>query len=177
VKIACLGWGSLIWKPAELPVASAWFSNGPRLPIEFCRVGDSGELATGLCIDAMPVPVLWAWLDITDLAQACAALRRREGIPAERDDGIGSLLVTEQPAGPVVHWARSQGIEALIWTGLPPRYNGTEGRVPSAAEAVAYLSTLEGQTLAHAKAYVESVPRQIDTLYRRAIGQQLGWNV
>jgi hypothetical protein len=177
VKIACLGWGSLIWKTTHLPIASAWFTDGPSLPIEFCRVGDSGELATALCINATPVPVLWAWLEVTDLAQACTALGEREGIPADRHDGIGSLLLAGQPAGPVAEWAQARGIEALIWTGLPPRYGGLEGRVPCTSEAIAYLSSLEGETLAHARAYVEAVPGQIDTAYRRHIGQQLGWAV
>jgi hypothetical protein len=45
MNIACLGWGSLIWKPCALPIASDWFNDVPELPIEFARLGDSGELA------------------------------------------------------------------------------------------------------------------------------------
>lgn len=177
MKIACLGWGSLIWKPAELPVQGQWHANGPHLPVEFCRVGETGELATALCVDAVPVPVQWAWLELTDLASACAALKQREGIPDDRHDGIGSLLVTHYPAGPLVQWAGEQGIEALIWTALPPRFDAVEGRVPSAMAAVDYLGTLEGETLEHARTYMEAVPAQIATTYRRVIGQQLGWAV
>lgn len=177
MKIACLGWGSLIWKPAELPIEGQWQANGPHLPVEFCRVGETGELATALCVDAVPVPVLWAWLAPTDLTEACAALKHREGIPADRTDGVGSLLVTEYPAGPLVRWANEQGIEALIWTALPPRFDNVEGRIPSAMATVRYLSSLEGETLEHARTYMESVPAQIATTYRQIIGQQLGWSV
>jgi len=169
VKIACLGWGSLIWKPDNLPVASEWFGDGPRLPVEFSRVGDSGELATALCANAEPVPVLWAWLAAPTLEAACAALKEREGIPAERDDGIGSLAIGGHCAGVISRWAREHGAQGVIWTGLPPRLNGVEGRIPTIDEAVAYLASLEGEVRQHARHYLEAVPAQIDTPYRQTI--------
>lgn len=172
MKIACLGWGSLIWKPGNLPVASEWFTDGPRLPIEFSRVGDSGELATALCANAEPVPVLWAWLAAPSLDAACNALKQREAIPQERDDGIGSLMIQGQPTGLISQWAQAHGAQAVIWTALPPRIHGVEGRVPTADEAIAYLASLRGEARQHAGDYLAAVPRQIDTAYRRAIEQQ-----
>jgi len=94
VKIACLAWGSLIWKPGELPVAGEWHADGPALPVEFCRIGDGGELATALCMNAAPVNVYWAVLASVSLPEAVAALRLREAIPDEREDGVGILLHT-----------------------------------------------------------------------------------
>lgn len=39
MKIACLGWGSLIWNPGDLKIKTEdWFSGGPILPIEFVRI-------------------------------------------------------------------------------------------------------------------------------------------
>ena len=121
MKIACLGWGSLIWKSGALPVAGEWQTDGPSLPVEFCRVSDGGELATAICMNAPAVPVLWAWLEATTLSVACRALREREAIPEDRCDGIGSLLITGRDTGILTTWAREKGIEAIIWTGLPPR--------------------------------------------------------
>ncbi|WP_244555204.1 hypothetical protein [Pantoea eucrina] len=88
MKIACLAWGSLIWKPGELPVAGEWHADGPALPVEFCRIGDGGELATALCMNAAPVNVYWAVLASVSLPEAVAALRLREAIPDEREDGV-----------------------------------------------------------------------------------------
>lgn len=62
--VACLGWGSLIWKPGSLSLASDWFTDGPELPIEFSWVSDGGELATAICLNAPPCQVLWALLDV-----------------------------------------------------------------------------------------------------------------
>lgn len=105
MKIACLGWGSLIWKSGALPVAGEWQTDGPSLPVEFCRVSDGGELATAICMNAPAVPVLWAWLEATTLSVACRALREREAIP-DRCDGIGSLLITGRDTGILTTWAR-----------------------------------------------------------------------
>ncbi|MDW8846463.1 hypothetical protein SD961_11260 [Erwinia sp. MMLR14_017] len=175
MKIACLGWGSLIWKQEQLPVKGEWKMDGPAIPIEFCRIGEAGELATAICVNAAPLPVLWAWLGTEDLAAARHALTLREGIPASRSDGIGSLTVTERPVGILAEWAQARDIEAVIWTALPARSDSVEGKIPSAEEAIAYLSGLEGEKRHHARRYIERVPAQLTTPYRRAIVEALGW--
>lgn len=173
MKIACLGWGSLIWKPGALPLATDWYSDGPALPVEFSRVSDKGELATVICLDAPPVQVYWAMLETTDLQLAVTALREREKIPANREDGIGMLRVQRSGQGNIARWAAGHGIEALIWTALPPRFAGVEGMIPSAEEALDYLRSLEGDQRAHAFDYLRQVPEQLTTPYRRAFHQHL----
>lgn len=175
MKIACLGWGSLIWKPQRLPVVGEWQHDGPMLPIEFARVSDGGELATVICVNAAPVQVLWAWLDIEDVTVACDELRQREGIDEDRVDGVGLLIIDEMPEGELAEWAQERGIEAVVWTALPPKSAEMEGRAPTMTEAVAYLDSLTGETREHARDYVKRVPEQIDTVYRRAIVEALGW--
>lgn len=76
----------------------------------------------------------------------------------------------------MMRWAKERGIDAIIWTALPPRINGIEGRIPSLDDALEYLGSLSGDTLDHARTYFEKVPEQIDTPYRRAIKRQLGWD-
>lgn len=175
MKIACLGWGSLIWKTGDLPVASPWHHDGPAVPIEFVRIADGGELSTAICLNAKPVQVLWAWLNTASLESACRALRLREAIADSRVDGIGMITVTENATGPLAEWAQTKGIEGLIWTGLPARMAGTEGQIPTLDDARHYLQNLTGETREHAFHYIEQVPAQIDTVYRRAFADLARW--
>ena len=175
MKIACLGWGSLIWKSGALPVAGEWQTDGPSLPVEFCRVSDGGELATAICMNAPAVPVLWAWLEATTLSVACRALREREAIPEDRCDGIGSLLITGRDTGILTTWAREKGIEAIIWTGLRREARHRKaGFLPWTKPSLISTASAE-RPRSHARDYICRVPAQLDTPYRRAIKEVLGW--
>lgn len=50
-----------------------------------------------------------------------------------------------------------------------------EGRVPTVDEAIVYLDSLSGEARQHARDYIDQVPEQIDTPYRRVIKDVLGW--
>lgn len=173
--IACLGWGSLVWKPDALRLASEWFMDGPQLPIEFSRVGDGGELATVVCANAPPCKVLWAVMAVETLDDACESLRKREQIPADRRDGIGIFSARDSSIGGIAQWASVRQLDAVIWTALPPRFQEVEGRIPSADNAVSYLDSLTGDARDHARDYIRRVPEQIDTPYRREFIKRLGW--
>ncbi|MDO7896938.1 hypothetical protein [Pseudomonas citrulli] len=110
------------------------------------------------------------------MEDACAALRRREQIPEDRRDGIGVLRTSKMAVGTIAEWARARQLDAVIWTALPPRFNGMEGQVPSADEAIAYLANLTGEARDHAREYIRMTPEQIDTPYRRELVRRLGWH-
>ena len=175
MKIACLGWGSLIWNPGVLPVAGEWQQDGPLLPIEFSRMSDGGELATAICLNAPLVPVYWTQLAVNSQEEATLALREREQIPPQRKDGTGLLLIDGEAVGELASWARERNIEALIWTALPPRVGQNEGQIPTAEQVLAYLGSLAGDVREHARSYIEQVPAQFETPYRRIIRSRLGW--
>ena len=175
VNIVCLAWGSLVWQPGILPLAGPWSTDGPSLPIEFARVGDKGELATVLCPGCPVCPVRWAKLSEPDLVTARKLLRRHEEIPPDRVDGVGSVRLGQPPgallgAADIFRWAVARkGIDAVIWTSLPPRFDGVEGRIPNPDEAVTYLRRLTGQERRNAEDYVQRVPAEIQTANRAAL--------
>ena len=180
-KIACLGWGSLIWDPRELPIRDSWFDDGPLLPIEFSRKSNDGRLT--LVIDQLGTIVrsFWALMAETDLAKAREALRLRER--CNRED-IGFWKNREKAPTDIVNlpaWANARGIDAVIWTALAPRFdfqNISKIR-PTKDDAVRYLKHIvNGNNPAAdlAQTYIRMAPKQVDTEYRRAFEKEFGWS-
>ncbi len=61
MKIAYLGWGSLIWDPGMLPISGDWKPGGPVLPIEFSRISDNGRLTLVIDdVNGVPIETLYA---------------------------------------------------------------------------------------------------------------------
>jgi hypothetical protein len=177
VNIACIAWGSLLWNPGPLKLASEWRPDGPLLPLEFVRDSDdSDELALVLHDPAPPMPTWWALLDAATLDDAREMLRAREKIRPELPHFVGSI---PNPHGPVdarvAAWMEGRGLDAVLWTALPAKFAGVGERAPSAHEAVAFLAGLSGETREKAELYVRKIPKDIRTLYRTLFEERLGW--
>jgi hypothetical protein len=179
MRIACLGWGSLVWDPRELPIRREWFKDGPFVPIEFRRQSSDGRMTLVIDPLATPLRVLWAHMMTVDLPVAVKALCNREGITEENCvSRIDSWKRGDVPAGNIPGlpvWAEVHELDAVVWTALGPRFEGTD-KSPSLDEVVAYLRSLRGPLRDHAKQYIERAPRQIDTDYRRQIEAAFGWS-
>jgi hypothetical protein len=174
VIIACLGWGSLIWDPRGLPIQRKWFDDGPFVPVEFVRQSNDGRITLVIEEATRPSRSLWALMDATNLASACAALREREGCKAQH---VASWSRGQAGAAPIPGldgWAQIHQIDAVVWTALPPKI-GTEERKPSEQEVVAYLGQLSGAVRDKAEQYIRRAPAQVDTPYRRAFETAFGW--
>jgi len=175
--IACLGWGSLIWDPRELPIQRYWFEDGPFLPIEFVRQSNDGRFTLVINPQSEPVRSLWSVMDSADLGAAKEALRLREGIGSGHPDWIGTWL-KGQPAADtmprIAEWASAHQVDGVVWTALPSRFNG-QPVVPTEEQVVTYLGALRGSARENAERYVRSAPKQIDTKYRRRFEAEFGW--
>lgn len=179
MKIACLGWGSLVWDPRSLPIQREWFEDGPFAPVEFARQSSGGRVTLVIEPSASPVPVLWAVMLSTDLQAAKEALRDREGLTSKDwVQRIGSWQEGE-PAPPTIpempEWARTRGLNAAIWTALKPKFQ-KQDISPSVDQVIDYLRQLTGTTRDEAERYARCAPRQIDTEYRRRVEATLGWS-
>ncbi len=172
--IVCLGWGSLVWAPRELPLRSPWFSDGPLLPVEFARQSRDDRVTLVLTPEALPVRSLWALMDVGTIAEAREALRRREGTGSRfiHSWSAEDASPREKVAARIGRWASRLELDGVVWTGLPPKFRGEE-RTPTVDEVLDHLRGLSTATLLRAAEYVQKAPPQIASRYRRQITEEL----
>ncbi|MFA6407790.1 MAG: hypothetical protein WCV80_03745 [Candidatus Paceibacterota bacterium] len=173
MKIACLGWGSLIWDSRELGVPrDQWRQDGPSLPIEFTRFSSDGRVTLIIDFKAKAVNVLWAELDLESLEQTVCLLAKREGT---RCQSIRSTRASDTDGDEVrrsvINWLKSKKLDAAVWTGLSYK----DGVRPSVIQVLEHLEKLEGCDKERAEEYIRKAPRQIFTEYRQAIESKFSW--
>ena len=179
MPIVCLGWGSLIWDPRDLPISSEWEADGPELPVEFARQSSDGRITLVIAEEAIPVPVLWSTLSVNSLDDARQALASREGIPdtfLERSIGFWCPETNSphQQSQQIGQWAGSLSLRGVVWTALKPKFEGKYFK-PSCNQIIRYLSGLDGNSKRAAKKYFRNTPAQIRTPYRETIEREMGW--
>ncbi len=177
MRIACIGWGSLIWDRQELPLSSDWFTDGPVLPIEFARESSDKRITLVITPGSMPIQCLWVRQPFESLKEAIPPLTKREKTTRNR---IGSLDRNSKPQNEIekaIHlWLLEREIDGVVWTNLGPKM-GEIDRTPNVDEVIMHLSSLNPETEAGrlAREYVCRAPKQVNTEYRRSIEEKLGW--
>lgn len=170
MTFVCLGWGSLVRDPRNLPVRGMWHHDGPMLPIEFARESGDGRITLVLVDQGKPVTTLWAELDVPDLDSAVTALFDRE-----RVEWLGSI--GRWPFGTRLHrhvdavqaWAEERGFDGVVWTDLQPGMRGKRKQEPSLDEILRHIEALGPDARRAAEEYVRCAPAQIATPHRAAI--------
>lgn len=177
MKIAILGWGSLIWNPRELKLAGGRQIGGPVLSIEFSRISNDRRLT--LVIDersGVDVPTRYALSSPASLELAISDLQEREGAPNR--DRIGFVNIQhhrQSPRASAQHpqtcerirtWVKDNQMDAAIWTAIGPRFHEKAGEPFSADAAVRYLASLKEPTKALALDYIWKAPAEVVTPVR-----------
>jgi hypothetical protein len=177
MKIAILGWGSLIWRPGTLPLATEWRKPGPSLPLEFSRISRSRGGALTLVIDPVHgalVPTRFAASSRSNLEHAIQDLRSREHT---EDENVGyvdlegeCLNCRAQPeAAPTIgQWAARNGFDAVVWTDLPSNFEQHAGTF-SVVEGIRYLMGLREPNSGMARQYLLRAPLEIVTPLRERL--------
>jgi hypothetical protein len=178
MRIAVLGWGSLIWDPRELPREGTWQEGGPILPIEFSRISSDSRLT--LVIDpknGAAVPTRFVLSPRADVEDAVSDLRTREGTTVDRigfvnlADGHHRCNADPSAREKIQDWARSKGFEAVVWTDLYPNFEKEHSRhLPFSVEnAETYLRELPKGVAIRARKYIQNAPEEVDTPLRRRL--------
>ena len=185
MKIAILGWGSLIWDPRKLQLATEWMKGGPILSIEFSRISDNGRLT--LVIDEQhgaDVPTRYALSSLGDVDEAVSDLQKREGTPNRNRIGFVGIASgrtskrarTKHPVAceRVRAWAGEKKFDGVVWTALGPNFEEKAGEPFSADAAARYVNHLAEETKALALAYIQNAPAEIITPVRKRLEAELG---
>ena len=180
MRIACLGWGSLVWNPEGLPIRRGWFEDGPLLPIEFSRESNGQRITLVLVEGVAPVRSLWALMSVADLAKAREALADREGMgPKTRARYVGYWSLDGASAGvgseAIAQWATTKGLEGVVWTSLPPGFKQAVEALMTPEDVVTYMEDRGAEARRSAEEYVRRAPRQMDTEVRRRLELEFGW--
>ena len=188
LRIAVLGWGSLVWDPRELKTAAEFAPNGPLLPVEFCRISADGRLT--LVIDESFGDVCRTYSAPSGLESLDAAienLRLREGMSNAGQVGFvelgsgrrGDVAMQRHPeaVATIAAWAESNGYDAAIWTALANNFDepGEGGEPFSVTAATRYLETLKGQDAAkfdRALEYIRKAPPEVETPVREEVARR-----
>ncbi len=178
MKIAILGWGSLIWDEGDLHLENGMQKGGPMFPIEFSRISNSRKRALTLVIDpinGVEVPTQFAKSKRTDIADAICDLHTREGTSVWRIGYLnlvdGTLRSNVYPD--VIHiirkWAIVKNFMAVIWTDLPSNFEEEINKEFSVDNALDYLIDLEEDGTKEAIKYFSKAPQDVKTPLRKAV--------
>jgi len=186
LRVACLAWGSLLWDPRTLPMASPFRAGGPRLPIEFSRVAVDGRVTLVVDASAQPLGTYYVRMDVANLEEATLALGIREKIAPERlADWIGvqTREATPREAGEtapairleIARWLSTQPLDAVVWTALPARAPDGNLDPPSLDSLLAHLESLVGPARTRAEEYIRRAPATVRTVNRMRFEEVFGW--
>lgn len=185
MKIAILGWGSLIWDSRALEierilVGNGWFSDGPMLPIEFARISNDGRLTLVIVEGKKEVQTLYAISKFKELDHAIHDLARREGSTISKIGyfvkSVGLFQSKSNIRNNIESWIKPKDeIEAVIWTDLQMNFKEKIGVELSVENVINYLRYLPADVKVIAEQYIREAPSAIDTIMRRSFEKELKW--
>jgi hypothetical protein len=188
VKVAILGWGSLLWdQRAEFDAHhEAWKFDGPSLKLEFSRISRTRFNSLTLVLDyrnrnGNMCQVAYALSKRNNPDDAICDLRCREGTVRRNigfcfADGSPGQSREEEALKSIRHWASENKMDVVIWTDLASNFQEESriiGNKPFSIEAaVSYIQALNAEEKSKAAEYVWRAPEFIDTPLRRALQSQ-----
>ena len=176
MKIAMLGWGSLLWEGGSEfdKWHGPWKFDGPTIPLEFSRISKKRIGALTLVIDesnGSPTKVAWCLSNRQNAKDAMSDLRARECTNLE-NIGVVDLSPTAGVPndagvnGRIYAWAKSQELNVVIWTALKSNFRNKTKQPFSVESALSYLETLTPDAKLKAAEYIIRAPEFVRTPLR-----------
>lgn len=187
MKIAILGWGSLLWdKRPQFECFNSchgeWLFDGPELWLEFSRVSETRKKALTLVLDKLRgrlCRVAYAASKRPRLDDAIEDLRCREGTCRSRV-GVWSAGDTQDYSdgrsitAMIASWANAKRIESVVWTNLESNFEKHGDTDMWPAGALQHLQQLPQEDKVQAFEYIRNAPCFVQTPLRDAL-QRAPW--
>jgi hypothetical protein len=164
VRIAVLGWGSLLWDPRKLKLASQWAITDLCLPLEFSRKSARNRLT--LVVDPVhgqDVLIACALSGCGTIRGAVGNLTKREGCD-QSDIGVATPKQVVRGRLPMAErvraWVEQACYDAVIWTDLESNFSFT------VKAALAFLGAPRSRALSEARTYIALSPAVVETPLR-----------
>ncbi len=177
MRIAILGWGSLIWDkhPEFDEQHEDWLFDGPSLKLEFSRVSKTRSGALTLVLDAQhgaPCKVAYALSKRKNPDDAVCDLRCREGTVLRNigfcfRDGSRKQSRDKETFDSIRAWANEKQIDVAVWADLESNFEAF-----SVENALLHIQTLDSKGKAAASEYVWRAPEFVSTPLRKALQLQ-----
>ncbi len=184
MKIAILGWGSLLWdKRREFDDQhDEWRSDGPSLKIEFSRVSSTRNGALTLVLDkknGKECQVAYALSKRKNPDHAICDVRSREGTTLKNigfyfADKSRMQARDEEVLRVIKSWASTEKIDVVIWTDLESNFQEkSKCKRPFSIEAaISHIQALDNEGKANASEYAWRAPAFVATPLREALQSQ-----
>jgi hypothetical protein len=179
MKIAILGWGSLLWDRNSLfdPHHCGWEADGPELRLEFSQIAEQEEDGIALAIDpehGQSCRVAYAFSKRINPDDAICDLRAREETTL---DNIGYVFLKDSrhqykdpaTANIIKEWAARKQIDVVVWTDTRSNFEQSTGKAFSVDTALEHIRSVPPSIKAEIADYVWKAPEFIDTPLRRAL--------
>lgn len=184
MKIAILGWGSLLWDkcPEFDEQHEDWQFDGPSLKIEFSRVSKTRNDALTLVLDeknGKACQLAYALSKRKNPDDAICDVRCREGTVLKNigfyfSDNSRKQAREKQVLKAIQGWASKMKIDVTVWTDLASNFlENSKSRKPFSIEsALCHIQALDGEGKAKAAEYVWRAPVFVNTPVRNALQSQ-----
>lgn len=181
MKIAFVGWGSLIRNSRGLRITGEWQKDGPLLPVEYARISNNKSLTLVLYSKAPEVQTLWAYTKFEKLRDAIQALKKRERTTEDnigffsRKDTSSRCNAVPSVLPRIMDWTEKKQLDATVWTDLPSNFEEVVRADLTEENVLNYIIDQKNEENQQTEKYVLNTPEQIDTKIRRLLRAELGW--
>jgi hypothetical protein len=186
MKIAILGWGSLLWEENKQfnDQHDSWHcDDGPSIKLEFSRISSSRDGALTLVIDpenGSDTTVAWCLSKRLDPEDAICDLECREGTTC---CNIGRVYLNNhnkdyfhdaKSLSAILSWIEEKRFDVVIWTDLKNNFEEKRNIPFSIETSLSYLQNLPQEGKKKAAEYIKKAPDFVHTPLREAV-QKESW--